>query len=65
MSEQLKQAIENLYEILKRESMNDCIYVELDFSADGYSFSQKIRPHETIKREGINMRNLRGEFIKG
>ena len=44
--------------------MEYTIDVAAVFNSEGYDLTEEIRLPQDLKREGISMRNLRGDFIK-
>lgn len=64
MSEQLAQALKNLRDILQAESHEHCTSVSVFFNCQGYKIEHNTRTPGGLKRDGISMRNLRGDFIK-
>ena len=64
MSEKLAQAINALRDVLTEESHEHCTTVSVFFNCQGYSIEYKTRTPKSLKRDGISMRNLRGDFIK-
>ena len=63
-SEKLAQALNALRDVLNEEAHEDCVAVRVFFNSYGYEIEYKTRTPESLKRDGISMRNLRGDFIK-
>lgn len=53
-----------LVECLRETSREDSTSFELFVSAGSFSFKFNNRTAEQLRKEGISMRNLRGDFIK-
>lgn len=64
MTEQLTQALKNLCDTLQTESHDHCVSVSVFFNCEGYEIEYKARTPGSLKRDGISMRNMRGDFIK-
>lgn len=64
MSEQLAQALKSLRDVLQQEAHQHCTSVNVFFNCEGYRVVQNARTPGSLKRDGISMRNLRGEWIK-
>ena len=64
MSEQLAQALKNLRDILQNESHEHCVGVQVFFNSQGYEIEYHTRTPGSLQRDGVSMRNLRGEFVK-
>lgn len=63
MSEQLAQALKNLRDVLQQETNNHCVGVSVFFNNVGYEIEYKTRTPDSLQRDGISMRNLRGEWV--
>ncbi len=64
MSAQLAQALKNLRDVLQQESHEHCISVSVFFNCQGYKIEYNMRTPGSLKRDGISMSNLRGEWVK-
>ena len=64
MSEQLTQALKNLYDVLQQEAHDHCVSVNVFFNCEGYRIEQGTHTPESLKRAGVSMRNLRGEWVR-
>lgn len=64
MSEQIEQALKSLRDVLQAEAHKHCVCVNVFFNGEGYGMEYKIRAPDSLKSPCINMRNLRGEYIK-
>ena len=56
--------IKQLEDHLKETLPDDCIRVSLYITATGHELVHETRTAESLKKAGVSMRNLRGEFIK-
>lgn len=65
MSDELTKALNQLRKVLESEAQDDCVAVSVFFNAEGHEIEYRTRTNESLKRDGISMRNLRGDFIKG
>ena len=63
MSEKLDEALKKVREILKNECSNEAVAVTIFFNSYGYNVEVETRSPESLKRDGISMKNLRGLFI--
>jgi len=64
MSLELKEAIENLRDALQNECDPHTVAVELFINSEGYEINYKLRSPGSLKRSGISMRNICGDFIR-
>lgn len=64
MTDRLSDAIKNVRDILQKDEHPHCVAVTLFFNCEGYEMNRTLRSPSSLKREGISMRNLKGEFIK-
>ena len=64
MSPKIEAAIELLVESLRAESHPNATSFKLFVNCSEVSFVLRMRTAEDLKRDGISMRNLRGDFIK-
>lgn len=64
MSQKIEEAIKNLRTSLQEECNPHCVAVDIFFNAEGYEVNYRLRTPGSLKRSGINMRNLKGDFIK-
>ena len=60
----INAAIANLRIALEENTDDACVSVRLFFNSEGYELTEEIRLPDELKRSGISMRNLRGDFIK-
>ena len=64
MSAKLNQKIDELRELLMEEMPKDCTSVKLFFNCQGSRIRTTVFNVESLKRDNISMRNLKGEWIK-
>ena len=64
MTDELSNAIKLVRDILQLEAHKHCVRVEIGITAQGYDIDYQLRTPGGLKRDGISMQNLRGEFIK-
>lgn len=63
MSDQLSQALNHLRDVLRQEAHEHCVSVTVFFNSEGYDLTYTVRNPNSLKRDSINMRNLRGEWV--
>lgn len=56
-----KQMIE---ELTRRIGGPDTVSINIFINSDGYLIEEKIRSAESLKRVGLSMRNVFGQYIK-
>ena len=59
-----EQALEALKEALKKELSDTCTSVSIFINSYETKITTSHRTAEQLKREGISMKNIKGEFIK-
>ncbi len=64
ITEQLAQALKNLRDVLEAEAHDHCIGVNVFFNSEGYEIEHRTRTPRSLRRDGVSMRNLRGEWVK-
>jgi len=64
MNGKTAQALKTLRDALQEEANEHCVAVHACFNCEGYTIDYRTRTPGSLKRAGISMRNLRGEFIK-
>jgi hypothetical protein len=64
MTEKLAKALKDLREVLQEEAHDHCTSSTVFFNCDGYQLSHTTRTPGSLCRDGISMRNIKGEFIK-
>lgn len=64
MKEKLAQALKNLRDVLQEEAHEYCVGVNVFFNSEGYEIERRTRTPGSLKRDGVSMRNLRGEWVK-
>lgn len=64
MSNKISQILDHLQLILQEESPKNCVAVEIFINCTGCTIEFKTKSPEVLKRDGISMRNLRGEWVE-
>lgn len=57
------QLISELGRHLKATLPDNCVSAKIFFNSQGFEFEYTARTPDELKRDGISMRNLRGDFI--
>ena len=57
------ELIAALEQHLKATLPESCVSAQVFFNSHGFEFEYTTRSAESLKAEGISMRNLRGDFI--
>jgi hypothetical protein len=63
MKEPIYEAMENLFDVLKKEAPEDAVSCEVFINHTGYEWSIKCRSATNLKDNGISMRNIAGKWI--
>lgn len=64
MTKELKEAIKNLRNVLQNECNPHTVAVEIFINSEGYEINYKLRSPGSLKRSGVSMRNICGDFIR-
>ena len=64
MTEKINQKLEELKEVIKSELDNGVTSVKIFINAQGVDMNIYHNTPEELKREGVSMRNIKGDFIK-
>jgi len=64
MTSQLSDALKGLRDILQEDAHKHCVAVNVFFSSNGYEIEYKMRSPGGLSRDGVSMRNIRGEWIE-
>lgn len=64
MNKEINDAINNLYDVLRKTSSNDLVSVNIFFNSYGIDITTQQKTAEQLKSSGIAMKNIRGEWIK-
>ncbi len=64
MNTGMVEAANNLIEIVREESSYEDVSFDLFVNCYGYNIRINSRTPEDLKRQGISVKNLKGEFIK-
>ena len=62
--EKTRQAIEQLHKALIEEAGQHTTSVRLVFNCEGVRIETSVTTPESLKKRGISMRNIAGDFIK-
>ena len=63
MTDRLSEALKQVRDILQEEDHEHCAAVDVTFNSQGYELNYRMRSPGGLKRDGISMRNLKGDFI--
>lgn len=64
MNERLALAFKHLRDVLQEESHEHCVAVNVFFNSQGYEIEYRTRTPVSLRRDGVTMRNLRGEWVE-
>lgn len=64
MTNKLQAAINALKELAKEELSTNTTSVQILINCQGVSYKIQERGAEELKKDGISMRNIQGDFIK-
>lgn len=64
MNQKIEEAVKNLRSLLQQECNPHCTDVMIFVNSEGYQITQNLRSPGSLKRDGISMRNLKGDFIE-
>lgn len=63
MNQDIKEAINNLQELISDYAEKDCTSIKLFFNCEGLELTINKRTPDQLNAAGISMRNVRGEWI--
>lgn len=63
MTTRLEDACEELCEAIAEAERDDCVSVTVFVNSEGYRYEGAYRSAASLKRDGISMRNIRGDWI--
>lgn len=63
MNELIQQKIKELREVIEQELPESIVKFEVTFTGTNTNTSMQHKYKEDLEREGISMRNLKGNFI--
>ena len=63
MTNVLSEALEHLRDVLQSEAHEHCYAVDILVDSKGYHIGYRMRTPGSLKRDGLSMQNLRGEWI--
>lgn len=64
MSDELVNAVLVLRDRLHEEAHAHCVGVRVFVNHEGYEIEYLMRDPDALRRDGISMRNLRGDWVK-
>ena len=64
MIDKVSKAIEELRRVLKSELSKCAVEVNIRVTSQGFDMGVEERSAEGLKKEGISIRNIQGEWIK-
>lgn len=64
MTKRINKKLEELKEVIKQELDDDVTAVKIFINAQGVDMNIYHRTPEELRREGISMRNIKGDFIE-
>lgn len=64
MTTKIDQKLAELKELLCDELSDTTTYVEIFINSQGINVNTTQRTPEELKRDGVSMRNIKGEWIK-
>ena len=64
MNDRIQQAICSLREVLKQECSASVASVEIFISDHEVSYTTNSRSPHSLKKDGISMRNIKGDWIE-
>lgn len=64
MNEELETKISALFDEVVKSSNENTVRFQLTINSEGAEVDFETRTAESLKRDGISMRNLKGDFIR-
>lgn len=64
MNQKIEEAVKNLRSLLQQECNPHCTDVTIFVNSEGYKITQNLRSPGSLKRDGLGMRNLKGDSIE-
>jgi hypothetical protein len=64
MTPELTEALKRLRDVLQNECNPHTVAVEIFINSEGYELNYKLRTPGSLKRDGISMKNICGDYIK-
>ena len=62
--ERLDELLKATRNCLQQVEHDHCVSVTVFFNSEGYTVERKLRTPGSLKRDGISMCNIKGEFIQ-
>ncbi len=63
VSEKIEHALKNLRDVFQEEAHEHCVGVTVFINSEGYEIKYRMQTPGSLRRAGISMRNLRGEWV--
>lgn len=63
MSPELAITLLKARELLQLESHPHCVAVNILFNSQGYEITSTLRSPASLKRDGVSMRNMQGDWV--
>jgi hypothetical protein len=60
----VEKAIKALRDLLQETTHDHCVHVGVSITSEGYNIEHELRSPGSLKRDGVSMRNIKGEFIE-
>jgi hypothetical protein len=64
MNDKVEEAMHELHRVAREESSEECISFQVFINCNGISYEANHRDAESLRKDGVSMRNLRGDWIK-
>ena len=64
MNEEIELAMNNLMSALVKVSHKNNVAVEIFINYEGFEITERFRTKASLDKDGISMKNLRGEYIR-
>ena len=64
MNNEIENALKNLRDVLQANTHEHCTGVNVFFNCNGYEIEYNFRTPDSLKSDGISMRNIKGDFIQ-
>lgn len=64
LGEKIEQKLKELRELCQFGSTEDTVHIQFNLNSYGWKTEIRKRSAESLKEEGISMKNIKGEWIK-
>lgn len=64
LGEQIEQKLKELRELCQLGASKETVHISFHLNSYGWNTEIQERTAESLKNEGITMRNLKGDFVK-